>query len=320
MLVFLYRMSRSVVRRAYRGDLVRSRRMREPRLAEFLARHGAAILVVELEGPLFFGTAENLGAYLEAAAGADVAYVVLDFKRVSEIDSTGAKVVLNAHQRLAKQKKILLLSSVEPDSHAAHVLADLGIAAALTDEHQFPDADHAIEWAEDRLIESHAGEAGFSPSKMALIEGKTELPLRQLDVFAHLGNADHAILRTLVQRRTWQKGEILFRENDASNELYAIALGSASARIRLPGTNRETRLAAFSAGTVFGEVALLDRAARSATVRADEDLVCYVLTHANYLALTRDHPELAIRLLTNLGREISRNLRRSTQTIYQLSI
>lgn len=87
-----------------------------------------------------------------------------------------------------------------------------------------------------------------------------------------------------------------------------------------PGAERETRLAAFSVGTVFGELALLDQAPRSATVLADDDLVCYVLNHANFLVLTRQHPAIAIKLLTNLGREMSRSLRQSTRTIYQLAI
>ena len=71
--------------------------------------------------------------------------------------------------------------------------------------------------------------------------------------------------------------------------------------------------------TVFGEVALLDQEARSATVEADEDLVCYVLTRSSFEKLTADHSAIAIKLLTNLGRELSGRLRRANRTIYQLA-
>ena len=111
---------------------------------------------------------------------------------------------------------------------------------------------------------------------------------------------------------------MVFREGDNSDELYIIAKGSASVRLRLAGTERETRLITFSPGTVFGEVALLDQEARSATVEADEDLVCYVFTRRNFDELTGAHPAVAIKLLTNLGREISSRLRRANRTIYQL--
>src|SRR5262252_7062945 len=51
-LLFLYRVSRSIVRRTYRGDAVRSKRMLDRRLTEFLAEAGRRIVVFELEGPI----------------------------------------------------------------------------------------------------------------------------------------------------------------------------------------------------------------------------------------------------------------------------
>ncbi|HEY4911126.1 MAG TPA: SulP family inorganic anion transporter, partial [Methylomirabilota bacterium] len=56
---FLVRMSKSVVRRTYHGDVVRSRKARDPKLMELLSAHGRQIVVFELEGPIFFGTAED---------------------------------------------------------------------------------------------------------------------------------------------------------------------------------------------------------------------------------------------------------------------
>jgi CRP-like cAMP-binding protein len=127
------------------------------------------------------------------------------------------------------------------------------------------------------------------------------------------------VLRAALTRRTYARGQLVFEEGDASNELYIVAKGSASARLRLPGTERQTRLITFSPGTVFGELALLDQEARSATVEADEDLVCYVLDRASFDKLTRLDPAIAIKLLANLGRELASHLRRANRTIYQLA-
>jgi MFS superfamily sulfate permease-like transporter len=320
MLVFLRRMSKSVVRRTYRCDVVQSRKTREPKTADLLAAHGGTILVLELDGPIFFGTAEDLGSFVEGAVGPEIRFAIFDLKRVSEIDGTGARVMAQIHERLRKGKKSMLVSGLSPGSHIANVLEDMGIAATLIDGGYFPDADRAIEWAEDRLIGLFAGEAGFSPSQLSSVESGAEFPLRQLGIFAAMDAVDLAVMRGLVARRTYTRGEIVFREGDESNELYVVAHGSASARLRLPGENRDTRLSAFSVGTVFGELALLDRAARSATVFADDDLVCYVLTHEHFELLTLQHPAIAIKLLSNLAREMSRTVRRSTRTIYQLAI
>ena len=308
-LFFLFRMSKSVIRLAYRCDEVHSRKTREPALMDVLAAHGSKILVLELEGPIFFGTAENLAAYLESTGGDNASYVILDLKRVNEIDSTGAKTLLSAHDRLTREGRHLLLSSIPDQPPIANFLKDMGVAAALTRGRIFPDVDRAIEWAEEHLILSRLGD----------VESGSEFPFARIEVFAHMSEDELVIMKSVLTRRTYGGGEIVFREGDASDELYTIAKGSASVRLRLSGPDRETRLITFSPGTVFGEVALLDREARSATVEADEELVCYVLTRADFDNLTAEHPAVAIKLLTNLGREISGRLRRANRTIYQLA-
>ena len=44
--------------------------------------------MLELRGPLFFGTADALALRIEAAEGQKVAHVILDLKRVNDGDST----------------------------------------------------------------------------------------------------------------------------------------------------------------------------------------------------------------------------------------
>jgi sulfate permease, SulP family len=126
------------------------------------------------------------------------------------------------------------------------------------------------------------------------------------------------VIRDTLTRRAYSKGDLVFREGETSDELYVIAKGSASVRLHL-GAGSETRLITFSPGTIFGELALLDQEARSASVEADDELVCYVLTRERFDELTRRHPAIAIKVLTNLGRELSSRLRRANRTIYQLA-
>jgi sulfate permease, SulP family len=263
-----------------------------------------------LEGPIFFGTAENLALQLEAERRGDVSYVILDIKRVNEIDSTGAKVLLQMHDKLTREGRHLLLSALPEATPLAAFLRDMGVTTAITRGRIFPDADRAIEWAEDHLILAQLGG----------VEASAEFPFRQLDVLAGMSDAERAVVTEALERYAYRKGDIVFREGSTSNELYIIAKGAASVRLRLTGTERETRLITFAPGTVFGELALLDQEARSATVEADEDLVCYVLTRTRFESITARHPEVAIKLLINLGRELSSRLRRANRTIYQLAV
>jgi SulP family sulfate permease len=99
--------------------------------------------------------------------------------------------------------------------------------------------------------------------------------------------------------------------------LFIVTKGSVSAFLN-QSHGGNIRLATFAPGTVFGELAILDAGPRSATVVANSDVICYVLSTEQFASLAGDAPAVAIKLLSGLGRELSRRLRRANQTIYQL--
>lgn len=305
---FLFRMSKSVIRRSIRGDVLRSRKTREPRLMQLLAEQGDRIVVFELEGAVFFGTAEKLIHQIEKAVKDGATLVIVDLKRVTDIDSTGVRFLVQANDAMVKQGKFLLLSSVEEHGRLGHFLRDMGAIAALTRGRVFVDNDQALEWAEDHLILAELGD----------VELGAEFPFGQLDIFAGLSEAELGIVKGMLSRRLYAKEEIVFREGDPGQQLFVIAKGEASVRIRPAGATRDIRLITFSPGTVFGEVALLDTEVRSASVQADEELVCYVLEQEVFQQLAGSHPGIAVTLLRNLGRELSNRLRRANRVIYQL--
>ena len=75
----------------------------------------------------------------------------------------------------------------------------------------------------------------------------------------------------------------------------------------------------FSQGTFFGEMAFLDLGRRSATITADELLVCYVLERPGFDRLTLTHPRAGLTLLANLARELSLRMRHSNRTLLELA-
>ena len=305
---FLLRMSRSVIRRSYRGNVVRSHRTRAPALMELLASEGRRIVVFELDGPLFFGTAEDLANRVEAILREDAFVVILDLRRVNDIDSTRGRILAQACDRIRHEKKHLLLSHADANPAVARALRALGGHAAVGPAAIFPDTDAALEHGENLVIETLRVETAAGE----------ELPVNRLPAFEGLTREDCAVVAALLVRRRYRAGEVVVKEGNQDRSLFFIAKGTASVKIDVGGPNRSKRLATFSPGTVFGEVALLDKQPRSATVTADEDLVCYELSEDGFHALTTRHPRIAIHLLMNIGAELSRRLRRSTATVSQL--
>jgi SulP family sulfate permease len=298
-LLFVVRMSRSNIRKLYRCDIVRSRRYRGPAELEVLHAKGVSVLVVELQGALFFGSAERLAQIVERESARDTVAVLLEMRRITEIDSTGARILGDIDAALAANGiKLALVLSTRTETAAR--LADVFHAP----DRFFPDIDRAIEWAEDDLLRQTA----TAPS--------AELPLERLPLLSDFTVDQIACLRNWLEPMAWPAGQVVFHSGDPGSSLYLVTKGRASVHIRHDGG--DIRLVTFAPGAVFGELALLDRGPRSATITADEDLKAFGLSEASFAVLCQQQPDLAIKLLTALGRELSVRIRYANMTIQQL--
>jgi sulfate permease, SulP family len=305
--LFILRMSRALIRRTYCGDALPSRRRRNAPERAILAAQGRQIHVIELEGAIFFGSVNRLADATRRALDDGARFVVLDIGRVTDIDMTGGRLISQLHADLAARGASLLIANMKEQTHWGRMLRDLGVMSAVVGDRPFPDADRAIEWAEEQIITAASGANAADD----------EVEFESLDIFRGLSRAECATLRAMVEPRRFARGDVVFAEGDAGSELFLVVRGSASVHLRQQDGGA-TRLVSFSAGTVFGELALLDRAPRSATVVADDDLGCYVLTDTALRKLQTEHPAIAIELIINLAREVSSSLRRATRTIHHL--
>jgi len=75
------------------------------------------------------------------------------------------------------------------------------------------------------------------------------------------------------------------------------------------------RIGTFEPGVIFGEMAMLDGATRSATSVADRPAVVYSLSSASLAQLGAANSELGNRLLVNIARHLSNRLRLSTDAL-----
>jgi len=138
------------------------------------------------------------------------------------------------------------------------------------------------------------------------------LLLKGIELFAEVPSDELAAIALIAEEVRAEAGETILREGDHGDALYFIVEGRARV------AKGERTLAELGERAVFGELALLDPGPRSASVEADQELVCYVVTEELLERLRQEHPAIAIKLMSNLGRELSRRLRRANRTIYQL--
>jgi glutaminase len=136
-------------------------------------------------------------------------------------------------------------------------------------------------------------------------------------LFAGVDAGDRAAIRALLHRRSFRAGEVLVDIGAPAGEVFFIARGTVSVFVPVAGGGRR-RLGAFSAGMAFGEMAMLDRAPRSAQVIADTDVDCDLLRIEDFERLGSTHPQAKITLLHNLALSLSARLRKANREIRAL--
>lgn len=99
-----------------------------------------------------------------------------------------------------------------------------------------------------------------------------------------------------TRERTFPAGAAIVEEGDQEGSFYLVLEGTA--RVMVQGERRDT----IGPGGYFGEISLIDREPRLATVVAETPLKALTLDNLSFRFLLRDHPEMSHELLTQLCR------------------
>ena len=119
--------------------------------------------------------------------------------------------------------------------------------------------------------------------------------LKRVPLFADLDRRELQQLARLFKERRFYRGETVMKEGLGGAAFIVIESGEAA--VSVGGTERAT----LKAGDYFGEIALLDEGARTATVTAATDLACYGLTLWEFGPLVRENGEIGWKLLQALA-------------------
>lgn len=296
MLLFVRRNSGSVIRRELHGNRYHSLRQRSISRMRELEREGWRIVLLELEGPLFFGTADKLSREIERRA-ARAEYLILDFRRINDIDATGARILQQATRAGSAKNCQLMFASINPDGARARMLAMLGGAGLPERRFWFENADGALEWAEEDLL-----------TKFDLPEPRDRrLSVCETQLGRSLDQDDLPILEDALIELPVPRGASIFSTGDVADGLYVVIAGSVSVYLR--GESGRKRVASLAPGVVFGEMGLLDGLPRSADLVADEGSVVLKLTRERFEKIRRNHPNIAATILFNLSIEMATRLR-----------
>lgn len=127
--------------------------------------------------------------------------------------------------------------------------------------------------------------------------------LRGCQLFTGLPSEDLDLISSFVIPKVLAKGEYLFREGGASEGFYVVQRGAVNVH-RVSATGKEQVISVFRAGQSFAEAALASAGGYPADARAIEDSTILLVPKADILALLRNRPELALRMLGSMSQHL----------------
>ncbi len=246
---------------------------------------GDAILIVRLQGFLFFGTADRMRRriqhHIDQPEGAPIRYLVVDFRRVSGLDSSTVMSFTRLAQNTGRDGFTLVFCGMtdavgsamarggftpDPDSHV-RFLGDL---------------DHGLEWCENDLL------AAVAPGIVA------NAPVPVIDLLvAVMKDQRHAeSLLPYLERIEIGTGATLIEQGAPSNDVFFVEAGRAA--VMLAAGKDRVRLATVGQGSIVGEMAFYLGKERSASVIAEAPLIAWRLSAESLARLEAESPEALI--------------------------
>lgn len=123
-------------------------------------------------------------------------------------------------------------------------------------------------------------------------------------------------IAAMVRARHLDGGDVLFREGAPGDSMALVVRGSVSVRSERPG--ELTEVTVIGAGEVVGELACLDPAPRSATVRAVEGTWIVEIDRTVLLAMQRSLPAAALAMTREVIRTVTTRIRETNTLVDRL--
>ena len=129
-----------------------------------------------------------------------------------------------------------------------------------------------------------------------MAEGAVDL-LQRVPLFSDLDRKELERIAASMKERTFAAGDTVTSEGSSGVGFFVIESGTAV--VTIGGAERRR----LGAGDYFGEVALLNESARTATITAESDLKCYGLTSWEFRPLVETHGSIAWKLLQAMSKQ-----------------
>ena len=129
--------------------------------------------------------------------------------------------------------------------------------------------------------------------------------LRGIEIFEGLSVGELAAVASITEETDYPAGEIVIREGEPGETLYLVIKGEVSV-IKGLGTENEIELDRIGSGDYFGEMALFEDIARTASIKTEADSRLLILHKQEFNQIVREYPQIALEICKVLSLRIRR--------------
>lgn len=305
-----------IVKHAFSAAALSSCVERTTDCCEKLKQHGERCLVLQLQGYLFFGNAHRIvqraRSRLAEKGLPPLDVLILDFRRVEGLDYATVTSFRRLKQMIEEAGAQLALAGLGPSEVSFLTkggVIDPGSDPGSATVKVFDDWDEALEWHENRLLDSRQLPAAPGPCDP---QGWPGWLLEALPTAEAQGR-----LQGYLTTFRLAAGETLVRQNEPSDCLYILYSGRASIYLQEAGVR--VRVKTYLAGTVIGEIGLYLSEPRTATVVVDNEISGARLDQEAFQRMWDNDPDIARAfdraILILLGRRLAETNRLLTSVM-----
>lgn len=275
---------------------------------ELLNKEGNRVLILVLQGFIFFGTADKLITSIRNRIKDPEAYkvdfLVLDFHHVSQLDTSAIITFSKLAQLSDREGFHIVISGADDGSlkqlvkHGFFTFGDQEWERVYKEQ-----LDTAVDWCERSILADLKIDTG--EHKLALADVLGRIAYEESDV---------KLLSDFFVTENRKAGEYLFNEGDKGESLYFV--GSGTVLVVLKALNQKERiLRKYKSGAILGEMAIYTGENRTASVRIEEDAQLFRLDKENLEEMSRKFPASTAALHTYIVRVLAERLGRANRNL-----
>jgi SulP family sulfate permease len=283
----------NAIKFGFDGSEYRSTLDRGPEELAALAAHGHEIQGMSLQSYIFFGSANRLYQQVKQlfAKRPETRFLLFDFRLVTGIDSSAMHSFTQIKRVADERGARIVLVNLSPELRETFDNRGLVSGNVILAD----DLDRALESCEKEVISAHSARVGITAS---LREWLTQA----------LGSSDHAEqLAQRCERLEVNRGAVIAEQGEPAASMHFIVEGRIGIVVKTED-GRSIRLRSLGPHTTTGEMGLITRQTRSATIIAEAPSVLYALSAEDYERLKRDNGPLAQALLTYIVKIMAERL------------